>query len=209
MFTVELYAAIRRAVMIEGLSRREAARRFGVHRNTITRMIRYSAPPGYRRRERPVSKKLGSYMAWIDKVRADDRSVHKKQRHTAKRIFARLRDEEAFSGVYEKVALESAQDRADYGYVSLWIRRRLRRMRLVSKRFLSRIGCAAVPLQVTRRSHRGRQHVWRPLCYDDPCRKVGMISASGDGPACNGQMAPRSPTAGPRRRLGPTAGTHL
>jgi transposase len=35
MFTVELYARIRRAVMVEGLSRREAARRFGVHRNTI------------------------------------------------------------------------------------------------------------------------------------------------------------------------------
>ena len=55
MFTVELYAAIRRAVMIEGLSRREAARRFGVHRNTITKMIQYSVPPDYRRRERPVS----------------------------------------------------------------------------------------------------------------------------------------------------------
>jgi transposase len=36
MFTVELYAKIRHAVMIDGLSRREAAKRFGVHRNTIT-----------------------------------------------------------------------------------------------------------------------------------------------------------------------------
>jgi hypothetical protein len=34
MFTVELYAEIGRAVMVEGLSRREAAN--GVHRNTIT-----------------------------------------------------------------------------------------------------------------------------------------------------------------------------
>ena len=109
MFTVELYAAIRRAVMIEGLSRREAARRFGVHRNTITKMIQYSAPPGYRRRERPVSKKLGPYMAWIDKVLADDRSVHKKQRHTAQRIFERLRDEEAFSGGYTIVREYVAQ----------------------------------------------------------------------------------------------------
>ena len=55
MFTVELYAAIRCAVMIEGLSRREAAWHFGVHRNTITKMIQYSVPPDYRRRERPVS----------------------------------------------------------------------------------------------------------------------------------------------------------
>ena len=53
MFTVELYAGIRRAVMVDGLSRREAAKRFGVHRNTITKMLQFSVPPGYRRRERP------------------------------------------------------------------------------------------------------------------------------------------------------------
>ena len=39
MFTVEFYARIRRAVMVDGLSRREAAIRFGVHRNTITKML--------------------------------------------------------------------------------------------------------------------------------------------------------------------------
>ena len=46
MFTVELYAGIRRAVMVDGLSRREAAKRFGVHRNTITKMLQFSIPPG-------------------------------------------------------------------------------------------------------------------------------------------------------------------
>jgi transposase len=100
MFTVELYAGIRRAVMVDGLSRREAAKRFGVHRNTITKMLQFSVPPGYRRRERPMSKKLGPFMVWIDKVLEEDRSVHKKQRHTAQRIFERLRDEEGFSGGY-------------------------------------------------------------------------------------------------------------
>lgn len=48
MFTVELYAAVRRAVMVDGLSHREAARRFGVHRNTISKMLQFSMPPGYR-----------------------------------------------------------------------------------------------------------------------------------------------------------------
>ena len=98
MFTVELYARIRRAVMIEGLSRREAARRFGVHRNTIAKMLQFSVPPGYRRQERPVPKKLGPYMAWIDATLEGDRGVHQKQRHTASRIFERLRDEQGFSG---------------------------------------------------------------------------------------------------------------
>ena len=100
MFTVELYSRIRRAVMIEGLSRREAARRFGVHRNTIAKMLQFSIPPGYRRQENPVSRKLGPYMAWIDAILEGDRSVHKKQRHTASRIFERLRDEQGFSGGY-------------------------------------------------------------------------------------------------------------
>ena len=59
MFAVELYAGIRRAVMVDGLSRREAAKRFGVHRNTISKMLQFSVPPGYRRRERSASKKLG------------------------------------------------------------------------------------------------------------------------------------------------------
>ena len=43
MFTVELYASIRRAVMIEGMSLREAAQRLGVHRNTIQEH-HYSVP---------------------------------------------------------------------------------------------------------------------------------------------------------------------
>jgi len=43
-------------VMIDGLSRKEAAKRFGVHRNTITKMLSFSVPPGYLRREQPASK---------------------------------------------------------------------------------------------------------------------------------------------------------
>jgi transposase len=100
MFTVELYAKIRHAVIVEGLSRREAAKRFGVHRNTITKMLSFSVPPGYRRRERPASKKLGPHMAWIGAILEGDSHVHKKQRHTARRIFERLRDEQGFTGGY-------------------------------------------------------------------------------------------------------------
>ena len=90
MFTVELYAWIRRAVMADGVSRRDAAKQFGVHRNTISKMLQFSIPPGYRRRERPVSKKLGPQMAWIDAILEGERSVHKKQRHPARRTYARL-----------------------------------------------------------------------------------------------------------------------
>jgi hypothetical protein len=45
MFAVEIYAAVRRLVFVEGKSRREAARVFRLSRDTISKMCRYSAPP--------------------------------------------------------------------------------------------------------------------------------------------------------------------
>ena len=49
MFGVDLYRRVRFAVFRDGVSRREAARRFGVDRGTVAKMLQHSAPPGYRR----------------------------------------------------------------------------------------------------------------------------------------------------------------
>jgi transposase len=46
MFSVELYGRVRHACQIEGLSQREVARRFGLHRNTVRKMLAFSVPPG-------------------------------------------------------------------------------------------------------------------------------------------------------------------
>ena len=46
---MELYAEVRRSVYVEGLSERAAARRFGLARETVRKMLRYRVPPGYRR----------------------------------------------------------------------------------------------------------------------------------------------------------------
>ena len=54
MFAVETYAAVRRFVFVEGKSRREAARVFG-----LGKMCRYSALPGYVRSKAPERPKLG------------------------------------------------------------------------------------------------------------------------------------------------------
>jgi hypothetical protein len=43
---VELYARVRFAVQIEGVSRREAARRFGIDPRTVAKMLAFSVPPG-------------------------------------------------------------------------------------------------------------------------------------------------------------------
>ena len=98
MKQVELYAKVRYAVQIEGLSKRAAARRFGIDPRTVDKMMEFSVPPGYRRLKPPARPKLGPFIAVIDKILADDTGRPKKQQHTAKRIFERLRDEHGFTG---------------------------------------------------------------------------------------------------------------
>ena len=100
MYQVGMYLRVRRACFVEGMSAREAARVFGLHRDTVRKMLKYSAPPGYRR-ERPVRRpKLDPYKGVIDQILEHDRNSPKKQRHTAKRIYERLRDEHGFPGKY-------------------------------------------------------------------------------------------------------------
>ena len=100
MYKVELYARVRRACMVEGMSTREAARVFGLHRDTVRKMLEYSVPPGYRRQSPPRRPKLDPYRGVVDLILEDDRSLPKKQRHTAKRIYDRLRAEHGFDGRY-------------------------------------------------------------------------------------------------------------
>src|SRR5215208_623188 len=84
MFVVEVYAAVRRFVFVEGHSRREAARVFGLSRETVLKMCRFSLPPGYTR-TLPISKpKLGALLPVIDAILEADQSAPAKQRHTAK-----------------------------------------------------------------------------------------------------------------------------
>jgi transposase len=98
MKRVELYAQVRYAVQIEGMSKRAAARRFGLDPRTVGKMMMFSVPPGYVRMKPPVRPKLDAFIAIIDKILADDKGVHKKQHHTSKRLFERLRDEHGFTG---------------------------------------------------------------------------------------------------------------
>ena len=95
---VELYGRVRYAVQIEGLSERAAARRFGLDPRTVSKMVRFSVPPGYVRKKPPAKPKLDPFIALIDSILRADKSRPKKQRHTAKRVFERLRDEHGFTG---------------------------------------------------------------------------------------------------------------
>jgi len=103
MFAVEVYASVRRFVFTDGNSRREAARVFGLSRETVSKMCRFSLPPGYTR-VKPIAKpKLGPLVPVIDAILAADMTAPVKQRHTAKRIFERLREEHGYGGGYTVV----------------------------------------------------------------------------------------------------------
>ena len=97
---MELYAEVRRSVYVEGLSERAAARRFGLARETVRKMLRYRLPPGYRRTQPIRCPKLDAFTGIIDQILRDDQHRPKQQRHTAKRIWERLRAEHAFTGGY-------------------------------------------------------------------------------------------------------------
>ena len=98
MYGVDLYRRVRLACHREGLSRREASRQFGIDRKTVAKILLHSEPPGYRRRQPPKRPKLAPFTDIIYGILEEDRTVHRKQRHTAKRIFERLRDEHGFTG---------------------------------------------------------------------------------------------------------------
>ena len=100
MYVVDLYLRVRKACLVEGMSMREASRLFGVHRDTVRKMLSNPAPPGYRRRRPARRPKLEPYTGIIDRILEGDLSLPKKQRHTVKRIFERLRDEHGFEGGY-------------------------------------------------------------------------------------------------------------
>ena len=98
MYQVDIYRRVRLACHHDGLSKREAARRFGIDRKTVDKMLQHSVPPGYRR-SKPIKRpKLGPYISLIDAILEEDKTRPRKQRHTAKRIYERLRDEHGFDG---------------------------------------------------------------------------------------------------------------
>lgn len=97
---MDLYLKVRHAHYEEGLSGRQIARDFGISRDSVSKMLAYSEPPGYRRTAPIKRPKLDPYTGQIDGWLSEDKARPRKQRHTAKRIFERLRDECGFDGGY-------------------------------------------------------------------------------------------------------------
>jgi len=76
---------------------------FGLSRDTVAKMCRFSAPPGYVRSKPAEKPKLGALIPVIEAILEGDRTAPAKQQHTVKRIFERLRDEHGYGGGYTVV----------------------------------------------------------------------------------------------------------
>jgi transposase len=103
MHTVELYAHVRRYVLVDHHSQRAAARHFGISREMVSKMMLHALPPGYQRAQPPARPKIDPFKDWIIATLTADKLVHRKQRHTAKRLFDRLRTEHGYTGGYTMV----------------------------------------------------------------------------------------------------------
>jgi len=90
---VEQFERIRRDHREEGVSIRELARRHGVHRRAVRQALAAAIPPPRTVSPRPAPA-IGPHADTIRRWLTEDKVVHRKQRHTARRIWERLVDEQ-------------------------------------------------------------------------------------------------------------------
>ncbi len=81
------------------MPKRQICRDYNISFHTLAKMLENVEPPGYQQRpgERPRPK-LGPFLGVIEEILRLDETAPKKQRHTTKRVFRRLRDEHGYSG---------------------------------------------------------------------------------------------------------------
>jgi transposase len=95
---VDLFERIRRDRRLEpGISQRELARRYGVHRRTVREALTSAVPPPRKKPSKSRALVLEPAMDWIDAMLREDLNAPRKQRHTARRIYDRLQVEYDFN----------------------------------------------------------------------------------------------------------------
>lgn len=94
MYTgMEWWTKIRLEVLRGETSKRAILRRENIHWETLKKILQYPEPPGYRSKTARPKPKLGPFLERIAQIIEDDKAVSKKQRHTSKRIYERLKAE--------------------------------------------------------------------------------------------------------------------
>ena len=97
---MQTWNEVRQHVLTDKKSKRSACAKFNIHWGTLKKILASSEPQPYtlaKPRPRPT---LGEFMPIVEQILSDDRQAPPKQKHTAKRIWDRLRAEYGFTGGY-------------------------------------------------------------------------------------------------------------
>src|SRR5271165_6421453 len=115
------WTEIRRKVLVEGASKRSILRDYQVGHQALAKILANPEPPGYQMSESRRKPVLGPFLGVIDEILAADQEAPPNQRHTAKRIFDRLRAEYGYTGCYSQVqtAVQSAKRHSKEAFVPL------------------------------------------------------------------------------------------
>ena len=129
---------MRRRVLTGELSKRAACREYEIHWQTLVKILSHSEPPGYQK-TKPRLSKVDAFVPIIEEILKSDRQVHRKQRHTARRIFERLRDEHGYVGgetvvkdavrawkqqhreVFLPLSHPPGEAQVDFGFADVWL----------------------------------------------------------------------------------------
>ncbi len=97
---MDFWTEVRRRVLRDELSKRAACVQYKLSWHTLAKILAHQEPPGYCQKQPRRKPKLAAFLPVIHQILEDDRQAPKKQRHTAWRIFQRLKGEHQFQGGY-------------------------------------------------------------------------------------------------------------
>lgn len=135
---MEIWVEVRRRVLTGELSKRAACREYEIHWQTLEKILSHSEPPGYQK-TKPRSSIVDPFVPIIEEILKSDLQVHRKQRHTARRIFERLRDEHGYVGgetivknavrawkqhhreVFLPLSHPPGEAQVDFGFADVWL----------------------------------------------------------------------------------------
>ncbi len=99
---MEWWTKVRLEVSRKGRKKREVLRNEGIGWETLKKILAHPEPPGCRLKEPRPKPKISAYLARIAQIIEEDKALPKKQRHTFKRIYDRIREME-YGGKYGQV----------------------------------------------------------------------------------------------------------
>jgi transposase len=95
---MDQWSEIRRRVLTGELSMRQACSEYRLNFRTVQKIVKQPEPEAYHTEQPRAKPVLGPYLAIIEQILETDRHAPPKQRHTARRIYERLRDEHDYTG---------------------------------------------------------------------------------------------------------------